>query len=169
MVASLMHVSIPVDELVVRALAVYLFVVILVRLSGKRQLGQMAATEFVAILLISNAVQNSMNGGDNSLGAGLLLATVLVAASWTISWINYRSRTARSVFEGTPSLLIRHGNPIDGNLRRELISHSELKTMLRKQGIHRMADVDSAILESDGTLTVERKEEPGAVHAPPSA
>lgn len=142
-------------ELIIRAVAVYLFVVILIRLSGKRQLGQMSATEFVAVLLISNAVQNSMNGGDNSLVAGLILAVVLMLVSWSIAWVNFRSRKLSAVFEGTPRILVRHGQPITENLRRELISLNELRTMVRKQGILHLKNVKLAILESDGTLTVE--------------
>ena len=144
------------SELVIRGVAVFLFVVILIRLAGKRQLGQMSATEFVAILLISNAVQNAMNGGDNSLIAGLFLALILVALSWGIAWINFRSRRIRAIFEGTPRLLMHKGEPIIKNLHKEMISLAELKTMLRKQGVHDFSDVRTAILESDGTLTIDR-------------
>ncbi len=147
-------------ELIARGAAVYFFVVVLVRLSGKRQLGQMSATEFVAVLLISSAVQNSMNGGDNSLVGGLLLATGLVVMSWLVAWLNYRSKPLRMVFEGTPRLLIHRGKPVAENLRKELISINELRTLLRKQGIHRFEDVRTAILESDGSLTIDHANEP---------
>src|SRR3954447_24735593 len=87
-------------NLMIRAMVVYLAVLILLRISGKRQLGQMGATEFVALLLISNAVQNSMNGGDNSLMGGLLLALVLIVTSTAISVLTFRSRFFERVFEG---------------------------------------------------------------------
>ena len=154
MFPDLFHLTVGPLELILRAVVVYLFVIILLRISGKRQLGQMSATEFVAILLISNAVQNSMNGGDNSLGAGLILATALVAVSWLIAWFNFRSIKLRSIFEGTPRLIIHHGAIVKNNLQRELISEGELHVLLRKQGIHRIADVKTGILESDGTLTL---------------
>lgn len=141
-------------ELAIRGAVVFFAILILMRLSGKRQLGQMSVTEFVAVLLISNAVQNAMNGGDNSLSGGLLLATVLVALSWGIAWINFRSSRARHVFEGVPRLLVHRGRPIQENLRKELISESELKTILRRQGIHKYSDVMTAILESDGAVSV---------------
>lgn len=153
---SLITMTVEPLELLIRGAVVYLFVIVLIRLSGKRQLSQMAATEFVAILLISNAVQNSMNGGDNSLIAGLILAVVLVLLSWGISWINFRSKKLRAIFEGTPRLLIRHGQVIPESLKHELISENELRTILRKQGVHHVAEVKAAILESDGTLTIER-------------
>ncbi len=157
---SLLNFGVGPFELLVRAGAVYFFVVILIRLSGKRQLGQMSATEFVAVLLISNAVQNSMNGGDNSLVGGLVLASALVAISWAIAWLNYRSKALRAIFEGTPSLLVNQGKPITENLHKELISLNELKTMLRRQGVHRLADVSTAILEPDGSLTVVHTNDP---------
>lgn len=146
-------------NLVIRAVVVYLSVLILLRISGKRQMGQMGATEFVAILLISNAVQNSMNGGDNSLGGGLLLAAVLVALSAGISFLTYRSKVASRIFEGTPTLLVHNGKLIRKHLAAELLSESELKALLRKQGIHRFAEIKTAILEADGTLTVVRPED----------
>jgi uncharacterized membrane protein YcaP (DUF421 family) len=89
---SLMDFNIAPLNLAIRAAVVYFSILILLRISGKRQLGQMGATEFVTILLISNAVQNSMNGGDNSLSGGLLLALVLIILSSLISYITYRSR-----------------------------------------------------------------------------
>lgn len=145
-------------NLVIRALVVYLAVLIMLRVSGKRQLGQMGATEFVAILLISNAVQNSMNGGDNSLSGGLLLALVLVGLSSLISYLTYRSRFFSAVFEGTPTLLIHKGKIIPKHLARERMTESELRTLLRKQGLHDLLEIDTAILEADGTLSVVKTE-----------
>lgn len=150
-------------NLIIRAVVVYLAVLILLRISGKRQLGQMGATEFVAILLISNAVQNSMNGGDNSLVGGLLLAAVLVALSALISYLTYRSRFFSTVFEGTPTLLIHKGKLVHKHLARERMSESELMTLLRKQGLHKVHEIETAILEADGTLSVTKMPEVGEV------
>src|SRR4051812_23751071 len=97
---NLTHLDLPFFNLVVRAVVVYLSLLILLRVSGKRQLGQMGASEFVTILLISNAVQNSMNGGDNSLLGGLILAAALITVSTAISFVTYRSETFRAIFEG---------------------------------------------------------------------
>lgn len=117
-------------------------------------MGQMNATEFVAILLISNAVQNSMNGGDNSLTGGLFLAVVLIVTSAGITYLTFKSKTASSIFEGTSTLLIHNGKAVDKNLKKEYLSHSELKTLLRKQGFHDISKIDTAILEADGTLSI---------------
>src|SRR3954452_19507967 len=112
---NLMGLSLPIENLVLRGTVVYLAVIVLLRISGKRQLAQMGATEFVAILLISNAVQNAMNGGRNSLLGGLLLAVVLITLSWAISWATFRNRRARALFEGSPRLLIHRGKPLEPN------------------------------------------------------
>ncbi|MBC7397087.1 MAG: DUF421 domain-containing protein [Bdellovibrionales bacterium] len=151
---SLFHPSISIVELLIRAIVVYGALLILLRVSGKRELGQFSPIEFVSIMLISNAVQNSMNGGDNSLIGGLLLATILILMSSTIAYLSYRSKKFRRWVEGTPTLVIRHGKILTANLKKERITHDELVTMLRKQGIRHLADVDSAIFESDGRLTV---------------
>jgi uncharacterized membrane protein YcaP (DUF421 family) len=157
--ADLFTLSISPLDLILRAFVVYLVVVILLRISGKRQMGQMGATEFVAVLLISNAVQNSMNGGDNSLAGGIILAVVLIASSWLISFLTYKSLFFTRLFEGTPSLLVHKGKIIHKHLARELMRESELRTLLRKQGIHDLHDIETAILEADGTLSVS--------HTPP--
>ena len=157
---NLVDLSLSPVNLIVRAVVVYLAVLLLLRISGKRQMGQMGPTEFVAILLISNAVQNSMNGGDNSLLGGLLLAAVLVALSALISYLTYKSRVFSTIFEGTPTLLVHNGKLIHRHLARERMSESELRTLLRKQGVHNIGEVETAILESDGTFSVTKL--PGA-------
>ncbi len=153
---SLMHFDVAPLNLFIRAIAVYLGVLLLLRLSGKKQMGQLGATEFVAILLISNAVQNSMNGGDNSLAGGLFLAVVLVAISTLITYLTYRSRFFSSLFEGTATILIHKGRVIQKNLARERMSLSDLKILMRKQGLHRIDEIETAILEADGTFSATR-------------
>ncbi len=141
-------------NLILRAVAVYFAIVILLRISGKRELGQMSATDLVALLLISNAVQNSMNGGDNSLVGGLLLAAVLVALSLAMSHLTFRSRFFRMALEGTPTLLIHDGKIIQKHLVKERMNESELRVLLREQGIHELNEIQAAILEADGKLSV---------------
>jgi uncharacterized membrane protein YcaP (DUF421 family) len=153
---NLMHFDVAPLNLIVRAAVVYLAVLIMLRISGKRQIGQMGATEFVSILLISNAVQNAMNGGDNSLSGGLLLAAVLIALSSTIAFLVYRSRVFSAVFEGTPRLVVHNGRVLHEALKKELLSNSELRILMRKQGIHSYNEIKSAVLEADGTLSIIR-------------
>jgi uncharacterized membrane protein YcaP (DUF421 family) len=153
-IENLFSLSLSPLNLAIRGFAVYIAVLLLLRLGGKRQLGQMSPTEFVAILLISNAVQNSMNGGDNSLLGGLLLAAVLVALSSTVSLLTYKSRRFSAIFEGSPTILIHKGKVLDQNLKHERLTQSELRTLLRKQGVHDLEEIHSAILEADGSLSV---------------
>jgi uncharacterized membrane protein YcaP (DUF421 family) len=113
----------------------------------------------VALLLISNAVQNSMNGGDNSLTGGLILATVLISISSLISYLTFKSKRLEALIEGRPTLLVHNGDLLPRNLEKELINLREFKTKLRHQGIARIEDVAEAVLESDGSLSVIKKTE----------
>lgn len=154
--SNLTFTQVPYLNLVVRALAVYLVILALLRWSGKKQLGQMGATELVTILLISNAVQNSMNAGDNSLTGGLVLAAVLVLISSAFGYFSYKYKFFRNIFEGVPTLLVHRGQFIKANLHKERMCESEVRTLLRKQGVHLLEDVENAIIESDGSLSVIR-------------
>jgi len=149
--------SLPYWEFIIRAAVVYVAILVLLRLGGKREVGQMGAGEFVAILLISNAVQNSMNGGDNSISGGLILASVIIVMSVIVAYLTYKSRSLESLIQGTPRLLVHNGKAIRRNLDRELLNLRELKTILRRQGIHSLDEVEEAILESDGYVSVTRK------------
>jgi len=149
--------ELPLPNLMLRAALVFLAVVALLRISGKRQIGQLSAIEFVVILLISNAVQNAMNGGDNSLTGGLVLAASLIALSMIFAWLTYRSKLLSRVLEGTPTLLIHGGKLIRRNLEREWLTESELRALLRKHGVQDFTEIDNAILEADGSLSITRK------------
>jgi uncharacterized membrane protein YcaP (DUF421 family) len=155
--ADLYTLTVPVWNLILRAVVVYLSVLIILRIAGKRQLAQMSPTEFVAILLISNAVQNAMNGGDNSLVGGLVLAIAIIITSWCISALTYRHRRVRQLFEGTPTLMVYRGKTVEKNMDKEHLSLSELRALLREQGMHDFAEIHSAVLEADGHLSVIRK------------
>ncbi|MFA6666371.1 MAG: YetF domain-containing protein [Armatimonadota bacterium] len=151
------HVSLPVWEFAIRGIVVYAAVLLLLRLGGKRQIGQMGAGEFVAILLISNAVQNAMNGGDNSITGGLVLATVIILFSVSFAYMAYRSKRFENFIQGTPTLLIHNGRLIQKNMEKELMNQRDIKIILRRQGIHEFQDVAEAVLESDGSVSVTRK------------
>ena len=151
---SLWSPSLPWTHLLLRAAVSYAFVLLLLRVSGKRQIGQMGAAEFVALLLVSNAVQNSMNGGDNSLTGGLVLATVLVALSKAVGWASYRWRRIGSFIQGSPCLLVFRGEVVRKNLESNLIPLRELHTLLRRQGIHDLKGLHEAVLEANGSISV---------------
>ena len=151
--------DIPWWSLVLRAIIAYAGVLILLRLAGKRQVGNLAMPEFVALLLISNAVQNAMNGGDNSLVGGMVLAIVLIALSTAFAYATYHSPKLERLVQGRPTLLIHNGKLLHHHLAKELLSVRELKHLLRKQDIHDIHDIQEAVLESDGYISVIKKSE----------
>jgi uncharacterized membrane protein YcaP (DUF421 family) len=151
--------SVPLWTLILRTVVVYIAVLMLLRLSGKRQVANLGTSELVALLLISNAVQNAMNGGDNSLGGGLILASVLMVMSFIMAALTYFSHDWEQFIQGRPTLLIHHGILQRHNLRRELLNVRELRAQLRKQGIQNITEVEEAVLESDGYISIRRKAE----------
>ncbi len=153
------HLSFPSWHFILRGSVVYISVLLLLRLGGKRQIGQMGTGEFVAILLISNAVQNAMNGGDNSVTGGLILASVIILLSYLIDYATFKSRVLEALVQGRPRLLIHQGEILPRNLDKEHLSLSEFKTMLRRQGINSPSEIQEAVLESNGSLSVIHKTE----------
>ncbi len=154
MSASLWVPSVPWLQLLFRAAVVYFFVLGLLRLGGKRQIGQMGPAEFVALLLVSNAVQDSMNGGDNSLSGGLLLAAVVIGASALVGWLSFRSKRLSDFLQGRPVLLVYRGEIVARNLESCRLAVRELHALLRHQGLHDLLDIHEAVLETNGSLSV---------------
>lgn len=148
--------SFPYWKFALRAGVVYFAILILLRIGGKRQVGQMGVGEFIAILLISNAVQNSMNGGDNSITGGLILAAVIIVLSYLVSYATFKSKKIENLVQGRPTLLVHDGKILEHNLDKELLSNRELRALLRRQGVHDLRDIHAAILESDGFISVTK-------------
>ncbi|MEZ4656167.1 MAG: DUF421 domain-containing protein [Caldilineaceae bacterium] len=151
--------AIPVWQLVLRVVIIYLAILFGLRLAGKRELGQMTVFDFVVLLLIANAVQNAMVGSDNSLTGGLLAAAVLLALNWLLTRVRLRWPRLRGVLEGTPTLLVLHGAVIDDHLRREGLDAEMVQAALREHGIDKIADAEMAVLEIDGSISVVPKNE----------
>jgi uncharacterized membrane protein YcaP (DUF421 family) len=156
---KLFEVSFPYWQFIFRGAVVYISVLMLLRMGGKRQVGQMGVGEFVAILLISNAVQNAMNGGDNSITGGIILSAVIVSLSVGVAYLTYRSKRWQHIIQGHPTLLIHKGRILHQNMRKERMNNHELKALLRRQGIHEIHEVAEAVLESDGMLSVTKASE----------
>jgi len=146
--------TVPLWELILRAVIVYGFLLILLRLTGKRQIGQLAPFDLVLLLVLSNAVQNSMNGGDNSVIAGLVLAGVLIAMNGLVGWLTFRNKRLERLVEGRPEVLIHNGKLFEEALRREKLTHHELNSALREAGCSAVEDVRYALLETNGQITV---------------
>ena len=141
-------------EFVVRAIVVYVFVLVILRLTGKRQVGQMAPFDLVLLLILSNAVQNSMNGGDNSVTGGLILAATLVSLNYFVSWLSLRSRKFEALVEGRPIILVHDGKVDPVGMRHALMTKHELDAELRSAGCTGPSEVRFAILENTGKVTV---------------
>ena len=141
-------------EFVVRAVIVYGFLLVILRLTGKRQVGQLAPFDLVLLLVLSNAVQNSMNGGDNSLTGGLVTATTLIALNWVISYATYRSKRLEALIEGRPQLVIHNGQLHEEVMARAKLTHHELLAALRRAGCAGVAEVHVAVLENNGAISV---------------
>ncbi len=155
------HLLVPeasIPALVVRAVVVYAFLLAALRLAGRRELGQMTSFDLVLLLVISNAVQNSINAGDNSLGGGLVSALTLVVLNWLVGFLAWRWRWVERVVQGRPVRIVTGGRVHVGALRGELLTVAELRSALRKQGIMRISDCRQVVLEPDGTLTAVRRD-----------
>jgi uncharacterized membrane protein YcaP (DUF421 family) len=146
--------TMPVWEKVLRTLVVYAAIAALVRLAGKRGLAQLNSFDLVVVLLLSNVVQNAIIGDDNSLTGGLLGAVVLVAVNAVVVRIVARSDRLTSVFEGTPTTLVKNGRYIPRALEREGLRAGDVTTALRSQSADEVAEVERAVLEPGGALVV---------------
>ena len=149
--------GIPVIEKLVRTAVIYGFLLVAFRVAGKRQLGQLSPFDLVVLLIISNAVQNALIGRDDSLGGGLIGATMLFLVNGVVAWASSRHRGFGRLVESAPTMLVRHGRVCMDNLRRELMSLPELRAALRREGVVSVAEVRYAMLEEDGRVSVIRR------------
>ena len=148
------HLNVSYLELVARAAIVYFFLLVLLRLTGKRQVGQLAPFDLVLLLVLSNAVQNSMNAGDNSLLGGLISATTLVLLNFLLGLVTYSSRVAETIIEGRPQVLIHNGQLYDQVMRDARLTRHELNAALRRAGCIDINEVHCAMLENNGGVSV---------------
>jgi uncharacterized membrane protein YcaP (DUF421 family) len=146
----------PLWALVLRGVVVYLFLLAALRLSGRRELGQMTSFDLVLLLLVSNAVQNSVNAGDNTLGGGLVSAATLFLLNRAVGYAAWRWRWFDRLVQGRALRLVTDGRVHTGALRSERITLAELRSALRKQGISGIGECQRVTLEPDGTLTAVR-------------
>ena len=145
--------SLPILEKIVRPIIVYFFLVLVFRLSGKRELVQLNPFDLVVLLTISNTVQNAIIGDDNSLAGGMIGATSLVITNYLVVRFLYDHRKLDHLVEGSPDVLVRGGKIRKNNLKRELITMAQLEAAARKQGFGSLSEVDQCILEPGGTLS----------------
>ena len=119
----MLNMSVPWWELILRSAVVYSALLVILRLSGKRQVGQLAPFDLVLLLVLSNAVQNSMNGGDNSLVGGLISAVTLIALNYGVGFATFKSKRLEAIIEGRPIMLIHNGSVLEDFLAITQITH----------------------------------------------
>ncbi len=141
-------------EIVLRTVVVYTVMLIGIRLTGKREVGQMTPFDLVMVLLIANAVQNSMVGPDVSLNGGLVSAVTLLALNALVTRAVWRYKKVRRWVEGSPTLLVHNGLVLKDHLAKERLTLDDLRQVLREHGVASVSDVKVAVLEVDGTVSV---------------
>ena len=153
--------ALPIAEKILRPIVVYAFLVVSLRLSGKRELVQLNPFDLVVLLTLSNTVQNAIIGDDNSVTGGIIGATSLLVVNYLVVRFLYNHRKLDQVFEGRADVLIEDGKVKMRNLKRELITMSQLEAAARKQGFDALSDVQQCVLEAGGTITFVGKK-PGS-------
>ena len=142
-----------------RTMAIYAVVLLGVRLSGKREVGQMTPFDLTLLLLISNSVQNAMTGPDTSVLGGVFAAATLLVMNYLVADLAGASRRFRRIVEGEPSLLIHDGKVMNEHMSKERVSTDELQRALREHGISSTNDVALAVLEVDGSISCLKYDE----------
>ncbi len=149
--------GLPLLEKILRPIIVYAFLVISLRLSGKRELVQLNPFDLVVLLTLSNTVQNAIIGEDNSVLGGLVGATSLLVTNYLVVRFLYGHRKLDQIVQGSADLLIEKGKVRPQHLKSELITMAELEAAARKQGFASIAEVEQCVLEPGGTLTFTGK------------
>src|SRR5215467_6524319 len=157
--------SLPWWEFVIRGVIIYTFLILLLRITGKRQVGQLAPFDLVLLLVLSNAVQNAMNGGDNSVTGGIISATTLIVLNGLIGRLTFKSKKLERIIEGRPDILIHNGKVFAEVLERQQLTHHELNAALRAAGCSCAEEVHYAILENTGEITVQPRLRPESTGA----
>jgi uncharacterized membrane protein YcaP (DUF421 family) len=141
-------------SIVISSVAVYLFMVFAIRLFGKKELSQLSVTDLVFILLISNSVQNAMVGSNTTLWGGLVAASALFVVNFLLKQAIYRFPSLSKLIQGEAIMLVYKGNIKIDNMHRTRITHEELMEAVREHGVNSLSDVDLAILEVDGNISI---------------
>jgi uncharacterized membrane protein YcaP (DUF421 family) len=149
----------PLVDVIARTATIYLALLVGLRLTGKRQVGQLTPFDLLLLLLLANSVQNAMVGPDTTVYGGLIAAATLFVANAIVARVTHGSKAVTRLVEGTPTFLIRHGKILEGNLASEGVTDADLLRALREHGVEEVAQVRSAVLEVDGTVSVLKEDE----------
>ena len=152
---DLTHLDISVLDKIIRTVVVYVALIVLLRVAGKRDLAQLNSFDLIVVLLLSNVVQNAIIGPDNSLLGGLIGAAVLIAANAFLVRIVRPHQKIAAAMEGTTTMLAKDGQWIPDALRHEGVRQSDMEAALRRQNAYQVEDVDEVKLEPGGTIVVD--------------
>jgi uncharacterized membrane protein YcaP (DUF421 family) len=161
-------------ESVMRAIVVYLFLLVLFRIMGKRSLGQITTFDFVLLLIISEAIQNGMVGDDHSITNALVLVLVLTTFDLGLTLMKERWPTFARIAEGTPLIILENGQPLQGRMRKARVDEGDILTAARAlRGLERLDQIKYAVLERSGQISVipedgrrGESDQPGATVTP---
>ena len=140
-----------------RACVVYFVLLAMIRMSGKRSMGQFTSFDMLLVVLLGNAVQNALLGTDTTVGGGLILAATLIALNWGVGYVSSRSDRAERLFEGVPVVLARDGHVYREILKRELVSRADFHKAMRENDCAEVDQISLAMLETNGHITILRR------------
>ncbi|MEA2684261.1 MAG: hypothetical protein QOK05_2589 [Chloroflexota bacterium] len=155
--------AVPVPELVLRSVAIYLALLVGFRLFGKREVGQMTLFDLVLVLLVANAVQPAMTGPDQSITGGLVIIISLLALNYAISFVRVRWPAFNRLIEPQPVVIARGGRWLPDQLKKQELTDEEVLAALREHGLEAVGDTTLVVLEADGSISVVPKDG-GAPH-----
>jgi uncharacterized membrane protein YcaP (DUF421 family) len=155
--SNMFQLPLPVMEKILRPVVVYLFLIFFLRLFGKRELAQLNPFDLVVLLSLSNTVQNAIIGNDNSVTGGIIGAFSLLAINWLLARLLFKLPKVNQALEGTKTVLISHGKVDFKALEEETLTELELRAVLHKQGINDYSEVETCVLEPNGTFYVEER------------
>ena len=147
----------PILEKILRPIIVYVFLVLLLRVFGKRELAQLNPFDLVVLLSLSNTVQNAIIGDDNSVAGGIVGAVALLVTNYLVVRFLFKHRRLDEIIEGEPSVLMKNGNVDNKELARELITTAELQVLARRQGFDNLDDLEEIVLEPGGSFIMKAK------------
>ncbi len=154
-------------EIFVRTACMYLLILIGVRMSGKREVGQMTPFDLTLLLLLSNGVQNAMTGPDTTLGGGAIAAITLLTLNYLVAELSGGNRRFRRFIQGAPTLLVHNGELVMPHLAKEHVTVDEVQRACREHGIASVKEVALGVLEVDGSISLLKYDDvPATVHTP---
>jgi uncharacterized membrane protein YcaP (DUF421 family) len=153
-IAALFELSVHPGELVLRGTLMYWFLFLLLRFVTRRDIGSVGVADILLLVLIADASQNAMAGGYTSVTDGCILVATIAGWNWLLDWAAFRFLSVRRLVESRPLVLVREGELLRRNLRREMITVDELMSKMREHGIENLKDVKAATMESDGEISI---------------